>query len=122
MLCYSVDSTDSLFALPKWQSAAISECCRKSPLTFAIIGCKSDLREEDLQENFVKISDARQLASSIGAIYCGETSAKEFINIRAPFCYLALLQMSKAQKEEFDGLPFPAEPPTRSWSSNLCSV
>ncbi|KAH3745580.1 GTPase Era [Pelomyxa schiedti] len=89
MLCYSVNDRTSLEKLPLWKQSYHDAVPGVSRAVFGVVGCKSDLQYNC--KSPVSIKAARATTKSIGARYCGETSALDWVNIKGPFCYLALL-------------------------------
>ncbi|KAI8840549.1 Sec3p Rho1p complex [Chytridium lagenaria] len=91
VICFSVDSPDSLHNVKeKWISEVI-HYCRDAPIILA--ACKIDLRTDHIvaetlkakNQNIVTTSEGRRMAKEIGAFHYVECSALENVGIREVF-------------------------------------
>ncbi|KAJ3116402.1 GTP-binding protein Rho1 [Phlyctochytrium bullatum] len=91
LICFSVDSPDSLQNVKdKWISEVI-HYCRDTPIV--LVACKSDLRRDHIvvetlkanNQNIVTPSEGRRMAKEIGAFSYVECSARDNTGIREVF-------------------------------------
>ncbi|EPZ31144.1 GTP-binding protein rhoA [Rozella allomycis CSF55] len=91
LICYAVDSPDSLSnVVEKWVTEVIHFC---QGLPYILVGCKMDLRNDpktisDLAKNGqepVSYEKAREIATNIGAVKYLECSAKNNEGVREVF-------------------------------------
>ncbi|KAJ1760706.1 GTP-binding protein Rho1 [Coemansia sp. RSA 2523] len=83
LICFSIDSTDSLDnVVEKWISEVLHFC---QGLPIILVGCKADLRAMPNGMNLVEYSAAEATAKTIGACKYMECSAKTGAGVREVF-------------------------------------
>ena len=91
LLCFSIDSPDSLENIPEKWTPEIKHFCPKVPII--LVGNKNDLRDDDstiqelgkMQQEPVKLEEGRSMAEKIDAFAYLECSAKRNTGVREVF-------------------------------------
>jgi len=91
LMCFSIDSPDSLENIPEKWTPEVKHFCPNVPII--LVGNKKDLRNDDkarqelakMRQELVKVEDGRAMAERIGAYQYLECSAKTKEGVREIF-------------------------------------
>lgn len=108
LMCFSIDSPDSLENIPEKWTPEVRHFCPNVPII--LVGNKKDLRMDEttkrelakMKQEPVRIDDGRAMADKIGAFGYLECSAKTKDGVRAVFetATRAALQVKKKKKQK----------------------
>lgn len=101
LVCYAVDSPDTLENVPEKWVPEVRHFCPNTP--FVLVGCKSDLRDDadtiaelkKLHRQPVSATQAQQVADQIGAIGSIACSAQTKSNVKQVFEFAVRAALSK---------------------------
>ena len=106
LMCFSIDSPDSLENIPEKWTPEVKHFCPTVPII--LVGNKKDLRNDEhtrrelssMKQEPVKLDDGRSMADKIGAYAYMECSAKSKEGVREVFetATRAALQTKKKNK------------------------
>ena len=106
LMCFSIDSPDSLENIPEKWTPEVKHFCPNVPII--LVGNKRDLRNDDatrkelakMKQEPVKVDEGRAMADKIGAFAYLECSAKTKDGVREVFetATRAALQVKKKKK------------------------
>ncbi|KAK4472668.1 hypothetical protein MN116_003899 [Schistosoma mekongi] len=110
LMCFSIDTPDSLENIPEKWTPEVRHFCSDVPII--VVGNKKDLRSESsvrdepyrVKQEFVKPEEGRAMADRIGAYAYLECSAKTKEGVREVFetATRAALQSKKPKKKKCD--------------------
>ena len=107
LMCFSIDSPDSLENIPEKWTPEVKHFCPTVPII--LVGNKKDLRNDEhtrrelssMKQEPVKLDDGRSMADKIGAYAYMECSAKSKEGVREVFETATRAALQTKKKKRF---------------------